>query len=144
MTTLSDRIRAVLAIDRAAPAIEFEGRWRTWGEISGTADDVDRALAAAGLGPGATVGVMVRNQPAAIGLVLGVLRAGACLVVVNPQLGVDRVRADLEQLDVALLAGTTRDVDAIVDDAQRARSAVIALPVLRRRIGVARALRRTR
>jgi hypothetical protein len=33
---LSERIAAVLAIDRSAPAIEFGARWRTWGELAAT------------------------------------------------------------------------------------------------------------
>ena len=48
MTPLSARIAEIVAIDPAAPALEFEGRWYTWGELGSTVD----AVAALGRRPG--------------------------------------------------------------------------------------------
>ncbi len=102
---LSRRIAAVLALDPAAPAVEFEGRWRTWGELRAAADAV-----AAHVVPGARVGLMLRNRPAQLGLLLGLLRAGACVVAINPGRGYERVKADLAALDVPVLAGSPDDL----------------------------------
>ena len=44
MSALAERIRAVLEIDPTAPALEFAGRWYTWGDLRGTVDDVEHAL----------------------------------------------------------------------------------------------------
>ena len=127
MNPLSARIGAILELDPTAPALEFEGRWYSWGDLARTADDVDRALRAANAGIGAPVGVLLRNRPVPVGLVLGCLRAGACLVTINPTLGADRVHADLASLDLAVLAGERRDVEAHVDAEIAARSVVLTL-----------------
>src|SRR5262245_29143084 len=132
MNPLSARLGAILDLDPAAPALEFEGRWYAWGDLARTADDVDRALRDAGAGDnrggdGAPVGVLLRNRPVPVGLMLGCLRAGACLVTINPTLGVDRVHADLASLDLAVLAGERADIEAHVDTEIGARSTVLTL-----------------
>jgi acyl-CoA synthetase (AMP-forming)/AMP-acid ligase II len=109
---LGERIAAVAALDPAAPALEFEGRWRTWGEVGATIDAVARVVAH----PGAAVGVLLRNRPAQVATVLGVLRAGGCLVTINPARGVERTREDLAALDLALLAGSSEDLAALAPD----------------------------
>jgi len=127
MNPLSVRLDAIMAIDPDAPALEFERRWYSWAAVRSTADAVRDALASRGLGPGARVGVLLRNRPVPVGLALGVLRAEACLVTVNPLLGVDRVRRDLEELGLAIVAGEPRDLDDLVTPAVAARSATLAL-----------------
>jgi acyl-CoA synthetase (AMP-forming)/AMP-acid ligase II len=109
---LGERIAAVAALDPAAPAIEFGGRWRTWGEVGATID----AVAALVPHPGAPVGVLLRNRPAQVATMLGVLRAGGCLVTINPSRGPERTRADIADLDLPLLAGTADDLAALVPD----------------------------
>jgi long-chain acyl-CoA synthetase len=109
---LPERIAAVVAIDPAAPAVEFEGRWRTWGDLGTTIDRVAELVPA----PGTQVGVILRNRPASIGLVLGVLRAGGCVVTVNPQRGVERTRDDLASLDLPFVAGEPADVESLAGD----------------------------
>jgi acyl-CoA synthetase (AMP-forming)/AMP-acid ligase II len=99
---LSERIARVLELDPSAPALEFDGRWHSWGDL---AADVDVA-------PGARVGLLLRNSPTHVALLLGLLRAGACVVAVNPGRGDERVREDVASLDVAWLAGTTDDLAA--------------------------------
>jgi acyl-CoA synthetase (AMP-forming)/AMP-acid ligase II len=53
----------------------------------------------------------MRNRPAPVGLVLGVLRAGGCVVAINPGRGVDRVRADIASLGLGCLAGEPADIE---------------------------------
>ena len=127
MNPLSERLDAIMAIDPDAPALEFERRWYSWDALRRTADAVGDALAARGLGPGARVGVLLRNRPVPVGLALGVLRAEACLVTVNPLLGRDRVRRDLEELGLAIVAGEADDVADLVTDTVAAQSASLAL-----------------
>lgn len=69
---LPERIAAIVALDPAAHAVEFEGRWRTWGQLGETIEQVADMVPA----PGAQVGILLRNRPASVGLLLGVLRAG--------------------------------------------------------------------
>ncbi len=113
MTVLAERLAAVMVLDPDAPALEFDDRWSTWGELAATAAEIDRVLAAVGLGAGAPVGLMLRNRPAALGAFLGLLRAGACVVTVNPMLGAERLRADLPTLGLALVLGDPADLELV-------------------------------
>jgi acyl-CoA synthetase (AMP-forming)/AMP-acid ligase II len=122
---IAARIRAVLEIDPDAPAIEFEENWYSWGDVASAADEIDAALSALASGAGTPVGVLLANDPAAVGLLLGVLRADACAVTLNPHLGGERVARDLDELDVLLLAGTSADVERT--HAANARRAVLSL-----------------
>ena len=69
---LSARIAGVVAIDPAADAVEFEGRWRTWGQLGDAVDQIARLVER----PGTEVGILLRNRPSSVGLLLGVLQAG--------------------------------------------------------------------
>jgi acyl-CoA synthetase (AMP-forming)/AMP-acid ligase II len=60
---------------------------------------------------------MLRNRPVALATLLGVLRAGACVVTVNPLLGAERLRADVPGLAVPLLLGEPDDL-ALVPSAE--------------------------
>lgn len=105
---LSDRIAQVLALDPHAPALEFEQQWYTWGDLAATADAI-----APQVEPGMRVAVLLRNRPPQVGLVLGLLRAGACIVTANPDRGAERVRADLESLGVGTVAGESDDLETL-------------------------------
>jgi len=107
---LAQRIRSVVAIDPAARAVEFGGRWFTWGELGSTVDSVAEHVPAAGT----PVGVILRNRPAQIGLLLGVLRAGGCVVAINPERGADRTRDDIATLDLPVIAGEPDDLAVLV------------------------------
>ena len=118
---LPGRIGDILAVDPAADAIEFEGSWRTWGQL---ADTVAQAAALVER-PGAEVGVLLRNRPASVGLLLGVLRAGGCVVTINPGRGRDRTRDDIAALDLAVVAGEPADLAAFVPEGARATTAAV-------------------
>jgi len=117
---LSDRIAEVVALDPAADAVEFDGLWRTWGELAKTADEVAALIDR----PGLQVGILLRNRPSSIGLLLGVLRAGGCVVTVNPGRGRDRTRDDVASLDLPVLAGEPHDLRDVAPAA--ARSTTVA------------------
>ena len=88
---LADRIAAVVTVDPAAPALEFDGRWRTWGDLGATIEQVAALVPE----PGWQVGILLRNRPASVGLLLGVLRAGGCVVAINPERKRDAEAPDL-------------------------------------------------
>jgi acyl-CoA synthetase (AMP-forming)/AMP-acid ligase II len=117
VSTLAARVRAVLDIDPSAPALEFAGRWYTWGDLRSAVDDVEQALGKVGAGAGSPVGLLLSNRPTSLGLLLGVLCADACAVTLNPHLGAERVRGDLESLHLALLASDTGDLSTVVPSA---------------------------
>ena len=65
------------------------------------------------------VGVLLRNRPPHVATVLGVLMAGATLVVINPSRGDERTRADISALDLPVLIGAPDDVAALVTPSPR-------------------------
>lgn len=111
---LSERIGRVFAIDPAAEALEFEAQWWRWGDLAATADALADQVR-----PGERVGVLLRNRPEHVGVVLGLLRAGACVVTCNPERGVDRVREDLLATGAAIVAGGRADVEAFAASPRR-------------------------
>jgi acyl-CoA synthetase (AMP-forming)/AMP-acid ligase II len=114
-SALSERIARIVEVDPAADAVEFEGGWRTWGALGSTI-----ATVAEHVEPGMPVGVLLRNRPAAVGLLLGVLRSGGCVVTINPQRGVERTRDDVASLDLPLLGGEPADLATYVPETARA------------------------
>ncbi|HEX6749439.1 MAG TPA: amino acid adenylation domain-containing protein [Longimicrobium sp.] len=73
-----------VAADRDAPAIRFAGRVVTRGELNARANRIARRLAALGARPGATVGVCLERTPDLVAAVLGVMKAGAAYVPLDP------------------------------------------------------------
>jgi acyl-CoA synthetase (AMP-forming)/AMP-acid ligase II len=108
LPALSRRIAQVLALDPSVPALEFEGTWYTWGDLAAVGSAMAQLVE-----PGERVAVLLRNRPAQVGLTLGLLRAGACVVTVNPDRGTERVRADVESLEVATVAGAADDLETL-------------------------------
>jgi acyl-CoA synthetase (AMP-forming)/AMP-acid ligase II len=108
LPALSRRIGQVLALDASAPAMEFERVWYPWGDLAATAH-----LIASNVAPGERVAVLLRNRPAQVGLLVGLLRAGACVVAVNPDRGPERVQADLASLALGTVAGEPDDLRAL-------------------------------
>ena len=102
---LADRIRAVLDIDPDADAIQYDGTWRSWGELRAVADSVDRALENLGCGRDARVGMLLRNHPATVGAMLGVVSGHRCIVTVNPHQGDAKLLAELRTLGLPVLIG---------------------------------------
>ncbi len=112
---LSQRIGAVVSIDGGAPAIEFDGRWRSWEDLEVTVNAVAALLPV----PGTPMGILLRSRPVAVGLLLGVLRAGGTVVAINPQRGVERTRDDIADLGLPFIAGEPTDIEMHVGSESR-------------------------
>jgi acyl-CoA synthetase (AMP-forming)/AMP-acid ligase II len=59
------------------------------------------------------VALLLRNRPEHVGLLIGLISAGACVVTVNPGRGIERVRADVAELGMGTVAGTSEDLKAL-------------------------------
>ncbi|MET0903225.1 MAG: AMP-binding protein, partial [Acidimicrobiales bacterium] len=116
MSGLSSRIAEVLAIDGSAGALEFEGTWWTYAQLADTVEQTASLVP----GPGAEVGILLRNRPVSIGFLLGVLQADGCIVTINPGRGRDRTREDIEELALSVLCGQPDDLADLVPGGSRA------------------------
>ena len=96
--TLADRVRAILALDPDAPAIEFAGQWHPWRELSRVIDRLDEVLTKAGMGRHTPIGMLLRNTPSMVGAMLGAVVTERCIVTLNPHQGDAKVALDI--LDV--------------------------------------------
>ncbi|UXA19616.1 class I adenylate-forming enzyme family protein [Mycobacterium sp. SMC-4] len=101
---LSQRIEDVFDLDPDAPGMQFDGDWFTWGQLATLARHVG---AVAGTG---RVGIMLRNEPAHVAALLGVLATGGTAVVINPARGDERTRADIAALQLPILIGLSADL----------------------------------
>jgi acyl-CoA synthetase (AMP-forming)/AMP-acid ligase II len=111
LPAISRRIAGILDLDHDARGVEFERVWHTWGDLALTAASVADHVES-----DERVGVLLRNRPAQLGLLIGLLRSGACVVAINPDRGRDRVRTDIEGLGLPAIAGEPSDLQAFAGD----------------------------
>jgi len=106
---LADTLQAVFGVDPSAPVLEFEEAWSTWGQIDAARAQVADALREAGVGPGARVGIMLRNRAELVAPILEAAIGGHCLVTINPSYPDERLIEDLEKLDAPVLIASSKD-----------------------------------
>ncbi|MEA3150757.1 MAG: long-chain acyl-CoA synthetase [Gammaproteobacteria bacterium] len=106
---LARQIEAVLNIEPAAMAIEFEDRWITWGELRESVVAIDQALTRGGIGPGVPVGVMLRNRPGLIAAVLALLVSQRCIISLSPVQSSGALQEDLRHLKMHAVIGDAMD-----------------------------------
>ena len=109
MHPLGRRIADVLELQPDATAIEYDGRWSTWREITALVEHI-RALEVGQR----QVGILLRNKPAHVAAFLGVLLGGGTVVVINPSRGDDRTRGDIEALELPFIVGEPDDLASLV------------------------------
>lgn len=124
MTELNARIRSALNEAGEAPAIQFQGRWRSWSELARLAQALEATLDSLGAGSGAAVGCLLRNRPEQTTVLLGLLSAGRCLVTLNALLPDDKLAADIAAARCPVLVAEAADWGrASVREAARATGA---------------------
>ena len=105
---LSQRIADVLALQPDAAALEYDGQWVSWGGLGEMADRIRCLVGGGNQQP--QVGILLRNRPAQVATLLGVLQCGATVVVINPARGDERTKADIDQLRLPLIVGEPDDL----------------------------------
>lgn len=104
----------------------FNGAPLTFGRLAGEAAAFAAELAARGIGPGDRVAVMLRNSPATLAVVFGLMRAGIAWVPVNVQQRGDGLAYLLSHAAPKLLV-VERDLLAIVQEATGGRGPELML-----------------
>ncbi len=104
---LSRRIAEVLELDPDAAAIEYDGQWSTWRQVG----EMAHRIASAGE---IEVGMLLRNRPAHVAALFGVLLGGGTVVTINPSRGDDRTRVDIEALHLPVIVGAPEDLASMV------------------------------
>lgn len=129
MALITDKLRAIMALDPQRAEIDFEGADYTWGDLARVVGAIETALEEMKLPAEARVGILLRNRPGHIAAILAVLASDRCLVSLNPVLPDAKLFADLEGLGLPAIIADESDLErsGIVDALSRARSAVIAI-----------------
>jgi amino acid adenylation domain-containing protein len=120
--TLHGPIEAQAARTPDAVALRFEGRSLTYAELDAAANRVAHTLRAHGVGPGSVVAVCAERSLELLPGLLGVLKAGAAYLPIDPDYPADRVTFMLSDAAPPVLLTQRRirpelpETDAIVLD----------------------------
>jgi long-chain acyl-CoA synthetase len=109
MSSLSSIVRNVMAIDPSAPALEFEEKWHTWGELTGIIDALDAQLEENGIGAGSRIGGILRNTPQIAAFIIGTIIGDRCIVTLNPMLPDHKLVNDIVTLRTPVIVAQNTD-----------------------------------
>lgn len=129
MALMTEKLRAIMALDPDRTEIDFEGSDYSWRQIAASVRAIEDALDAMGLPADARVGVMLRNRPGHIAAIVAVLSTDRCLVTLNPILPDNRLFADVESLGLPVVIADTTDLarPGLAEALGRAGSAVVEI-----------------
>lgn len=129
MALMTEKLRAIMALDPDKTEIDFEGREYSWRQIMKAVHAIEDALDAMQLPVDARVGVMLRNRPGHIAAIIAVLSTDRCLVTLNPILPDERLFEDVETLGLPVIIADTTDLErsGLSVALDRAGSAVIEI-----------------
>lgn len=132
MAQITEKLRAIMAVDPSRAEIDFRGADYSWGDLSASVEAIEQMLAAMDLPAEARIGVLLRNRPGHVAAILAVLSSDRCLVSLNPLLPDIRLAADLEALALGVIIADEEDLarPALLDRARENGSAVIAIDPL--------------
>ncbi|MGO1000205.1 non-ribosomal peptide synthase/polyketide synthase [Lysobacter sp. CA196] len=110
-TTAHDRFKAQAGSTPDALAVRYEGLELSYAELDQRSDRLARYLLEAGVSAGARVGIYLSRSPELLIAVLGVLKAGAAYVPLEPKLPKDRLGYMVNDAGIgwALLEAATMD-----------------------------------
>jgi long-chain acyl-CoA synthetase len=111
MGSLNSIVRKVMTIDPSAPAMEFEKRWYTWGELTGIIDAIELLLKGNGIGPGSRIGGILRNNPLMAAVIIGTITNDRCIVTLNPMLPDAKLANDIVSLKTPVIIAVSADYE---------------------------------
>ena len=129
MLNFSHLLTDVLSINATADAIEFEGRWYRWGQLSNTVSQVREALDQIAVPADGRVGIFLRNRPSPLAAVLATIAGDRCVVSLNPLFPDDKLRADILALKLPVVIAGAEDLarPGLLDALHEAGTAVVQL-----------------
>ncbi|MGX7825160.1 non-ribosomal peptide synthetase/MFS transporter [Actinokineospora sp. 24-640] len=105
-TTLHALVEAQVHRTPDAPAVTLDGKTLTYSELNANANRVAHRLRERGIGPESLVAVCANRSPELVAALLGVLKAGAAYVPLDPEYPADRLRFMIEDANAhAVLVG---------------------------------------
>lgn len=132
MALMTEKLRAIMALDPDRTQIDFGGTDYSWRQIADAVRAIEAALDAMGLPDEARVGVMLRNRPGHVAAIVAVLSTDRCLVTLNPILPDAKLFTDVENLGLPAIIADAADLarPGLPEALDRAGSAVIQIDPL--------------
>jgi long-chain acyl-CoA synthetase len=93
----------------ARPVVEFEGEWRTWGEMRHVAERLAALIEASGTPSPASIAFVARNRPSAIAALLGLIAQNRSVSMLYAYQSGAALARDVERLKPALLVAARED-----------------------------------
>ncbi|MEZ5709229.1 MAG: class I adenylate-forming enzyme family protein [Blastomonas sp.] len=126
---MTQKLRAIMAIDPDRTEIDFLGTEYSWRQIAENVGAIEAALDGMDLPEDCRVGVMLRNRPGHVAAILAVLSTDRCLVTLNPILPDAKLLADIEGLRLPVVIADDDDLSrpGMADALERSRAGVIAI-----------------
>lgn len=113
-----------LAGDPERLAIEYAGRWTSWGELSALAKRIDGLLALSAVPEQSAIVVVSRNRPSSVAALLGMLAAARTVRMIYAFQAPNAVARELERLSPAVVVADADDFSPEARAALRACGAV--------------------
>jgi long-chain acyl-CoA synthetase len=110
MAVMTDKLRAIMALDPAREEIDFEGMGYSWGQIAAVVAAIEAMLEDLSVPAETRIGVLLRNRPGHVAAICAVLSTDRCLVSLNPVLPDARLQADVDAVDVPVIVGAAEDL----------------------------------
>jgi long-chain acyl-CoA synthetase len=110
-------VRAALGRDADSPAIEFAGRWHSWGELRRDAEQINALLCASGIDHNAPVAFVPRNRPSSIAALLGLLAAGRTVRMIYAFQSAEAIAREITRLQPAAAIIDVVDVATPISEA---------------------------
>jgi long-chain acyl-CoA synthetase len=111
---LSRRVAQALHRESSRPAVEFEGRWFTCGEIRHVAERVGALIEASAAPARAPIVLVPRNQPSAMAALFGLVATGYTVRMVYPFQSAAGIARDVERLQPAAVIAAAEEFSEAV------------------------------
>lgn len=109
MASLSSIVRNIMAIDPAAPALEYGKVWYSWGELTGIIEAIESIYKVEGIAPGTRIGGVLRNTPQIAAVIIGTIINDRCIVTLNPSLPDSKLANDITNLKTPVIIALSED-----------------------------------
>ncbi|ELS56303.1 putative Peptide synthetase [Streptomyces viridochromogenes Tue57] len=116
-TTLPMAFEEQVARAPQAPAVRWDGRTLTYGELNEQANRVARQLIRAGIGAEDLVALVLPRSADLVATILGVLKAGAAYLPIDPGYPAGRIASILADASPATVLDTARVTELLAGDA---------------------------
>lgn len=118
--TVPQLFRQTAAEYYAKEAILFEDQELSYAQLNALANRFANALVTQGIAPGDRVGLCIDRSPEAIAAMLGVFKAGAAFVPLDPEYPIDRIRFMIEDASIKVIITNDKQSNAQANAIEKA------------------------